>query len=65
MDQVVGSRNKAAISELKAIFGLESLTDIRDFAMTIAFPSKLVTGRLHVRELSNASVDQSWRADGK
>lgn len=38
MDEVVASGNQEAISNLKAVFGLESLKDIRDFAMTIAFP---------------------------
>ena len=38
MDQLVTSNNTAAIEQLKAIFGLEALEDIRDFAMTIAFP---------------------------
>lgn len=38
IDQLVASRNQAAIHDLKAVFGLESLADIRDFAMTIAFP---------------------------
>ncbi|OCK74269.1 hypothetical protein K432DRAFT_386908, partial [Lepidopterella palustris CBS 459.81] len=38
MDQLVSSNNTKAIDQLKAIFGLEALTDIRDFAMTIAFP---------------------------
>jgi hypothetical protein len=38
MDLLVETKNQGAINELKAIFGLEALTDIRDFAMTIAFP---------------------------
>ena len=38
MDFLVETKNQAAIQELKAIFGLEDLQDIRDFAMTIAFP---------------------------
>jgi hypothetical protein len=38
MDILVETKNQAAIHELKAIFGLEDLKDIRDFAMTIAFP---------------------------
>ncbi|KAG0652531.1 putative extracellular serine carboxypeptidase [Hyphodiscus hymeniophilus] len=37
MDTLVATKNQAAIQELKAIFGLEALSDIRDFAMTIAF----------------------------
>ena len=40
LDYLVTTRNRTAIAELKAIFGLEALTDDRDFAMTIAFPSK-------------------------
>ncbi|KAL9096942.1 MAG: hypothetical protein Q9165_000906 [Trypethelium subeluteriae] len=38
MDYLVSTNNTAAIQELKNIFGLGSLGDIRDFAMTIAFP---------------------------
>ncbi|KAJ8123302.1 hypothetical protein O1611_g9625 [Lasiodiplodia mahajangana] len=38
MDAVVLSNNQAAIRELKEIFGLSALEDIRDFAQTIAFP---------------------------
>lgn len=41
IDHLTDTKNTQAINELKAIFGLESLKDIRDFAMTIAFPSKL------------------------
>lgn len=33
--------NTKAIEQLKTIFGLEALKDIRDFAMTIAFPREL------------------------
>lgn len=40
IDYLVDTRNTKAIQELKSIFGLESLEDIRDFAQTIAFPSK-------------------------
>jgi hypothetical protein len=40
IDQLVNTHNTAAITKLKAIFGLESLTDTRDFAQTIAWPSK-------------------------
>lgn len=40
IDKLTDSQNTKAIQELKAIFGLEKLKDIRDFAMTIAFPSK-------------------------
>jgi hypothetical protein len=42
MDLLVESKNQAAIRELKAIFGLQDLEDIRDFAMTIAFPRTLL-----------------------
>lgn len=42
-DQVIASRNQEAISDLKTVFGLGSLTDIRDFAMTIAFPRMYFT----------------------
>ena len=38
MDQLVSSNNTGAVQQLKAIFGLEALSDNRDFAMTIAFP---------------------------
>ena len=37
-DGLVNAGNTKAIDTFKALFGLESLTDIRDFAMTIAFP---------------------------
>jgi hypothetical protein len=43
MDELVASKNTKAIQELKEIFGLEALKDIRDFAMTIAFPSMFLT----------------------
>lgn len=39
-DALVATKNEKAIQEFKAIFGLESLSDIRDFAATIAFPRK-------------------------
>ena len=42
MDRLVFSGNTKAVQELKTIFGLEDLTDIRDFAMTIAFPSACI-----------------------
>ncbi|KAI9743707.1 MAG: hypothetical protein M1818_003023 [Claussenomyces sp. TS43310] len=38
MDYLVLTHNEAAIKELKIIFGLEALSDNRDFAQTIAFP---------------------------
>jgi hypothetical protein len=38
MDHLVSTNNTKAIQQLKAIFGLGALEDIRDFAMTIAFP---------------------------
>ena len=38
MDSLVQANNTAAIQQLKDIFGLGTLSDIRDFAMTIAFP---------------------------
>ena len=37
-DQLVAANNTKAIREFKTLFGLEALTDNRDFAMTIAFP---------------------------
>lgn len=37
-DSLVAANNTAAIQEFKALFGLESLTDNRDFAKTIAYP---------------------------
>lgn len=42
IDKLTDSHNTKAIEELKEIFGLEKLKDIRDFAMTIAFPSKFL-----------------------
>ncbi|KAI1327644.1 peptidase S28 [Xylariaceae sp. FL0255] len=38
MDELVAAKNTVAINKLKAIFGLTAVTDIRDFAQTIAFP---------------------------
>ncbi|KAI1346399.1 peptidase S28 [Xylaria sp. FL0043] len=38
IDVLVHSKNQAAIQQLKDIFGLGALKDIRDFAQTIAFP---------------------------
>ena len=43
IDSLIEQKNTAAIQELKTIFGLESLTDTRDFAMTIAFPRESTT----------------------
>ena len=40
INHLVNTHNTAAITKLKAIFGLESLADIRDFAQAIAWPSK-------------------------
>lgn len=37
-DSLVAANNSAAILELKQIFGVETLTDNRDFAKTIAYP---------------------------
>lgn len=37
-DSLVAANNSAAVEEVKAVFGLESLTDNRDFAKTIAYP---------------------------
>ncbi|KAK7746030.1 hypothetical protein SLS53_002752 [Cytospora paraplurivora] len=37
-DSLVAANNTKAIQEVKAIFGLESLTDNRDFAKTINYP---------------------------
>lgn len=51
MDLLVQTNNQAAIHELKAIFGLEALTDIRDFAMTIAFPRTFPPFSLHAQLL--------------
>lgn len=39
IDALVLAKNAKAIQELKTIFGLGDLEDIRDFAATIAFPS--------------------------
>lgn len=38
MDALVASNNTIAIQQFKSLFGLGDLHDIRDFAMTIAFP---------------------------
>ncbi|KAM3089064.1 hypothetical protein ACMFMG_000682 [Clarireedia jacksonii] len=38
MDHLVSTNNTHAIQQLKSIFGLGELKDIRDFAMTIGFP---------------------------
>ncbi|KAI0205619.1 peptidase S28 [Astrocystis sublimbata] len=38
IDVVVQSNDQAAIKQLKDVFGLGALKDIRDFAQTIAFP---------------------------
>jgi hypothetical protein len=38
LDSLIRANNTAAIQDLKAIFGLSALQDIRDFAQTIAFP---------------------------
>lgn len=37
-DSLVKNNNKAAIAQFKELFGLSAVTDIRDFAQTIAFP---------------------------
>ena len=37
-DTLVAANDTQAIHDFKAVFGLEALTDNRDFAMTIAFP---------------------------
>ena len=46
MDQLIASKNAQAIEQLKAIFGLEALSDVRDFARTVAFPSASLTFNL-------------------
>ena len=38
IDHVFATGNATVIRQMKAVFGLEELTDNRDFAMTIAFP---------------------------
>lgn len=38
MDSLINANNTAGVQQLKDIFGLGNLSDIRDFAMTIAFP---------------------------
>ncbi|CAK3848666.1 serine protease EDA2 [Lecanosticta acicola] len=38
IDHVFATGNRTAVHVMKAVFGLEALTDDRDFAMTIAFP---------------------------
>lgn len=45
IDQIVDAGNEEAIQELKNIFGLGELQDLRDFAMTIAFPSKSIASK--------------------
>lgn len=37
-DSLIQQNNTAAIQQLKEIFGLGPLSDLRDFAMTVAFP---------------------------
>ena len=37
-DQLVANGDREGVNQFKSLFGLESLTDDRDFAMTIAFP---------------------------
>jgi hypothetical protein len=36
MDSLIATNNTGALTELKTLFGLEALQDIRDFALTIA-----------------------------
>lgn len=38
IDDIFATGNKTLIRQMKGLFGLEDLTDNRDFAMTIAFP---------------------------
>jgi hypothetical protein len=38
IDELIWSGNKDGIQQLKEVFGLGALQDLRDFAMTIAFP---------------------------
>lgn len=38
IDSLIAKNNTKAIQQLKNIFGLGELEDLRDFAMTIAFP---------------------------
>ncbi|TAQ91065.1 hypothetical protein B7494_g612 [Chlorociboria aeruginascens] len=38
LDYLIATNQTDAVNKFKAIFGLETLADIRDFAMTIAFP---------------------------
>lgn len=45
-DALVAANNTHAIRKFKSFFGLEDLTDNRDFAMTIAFPSKILSHTL-------------------
>lgn len=40
IDHIIDAGNHKAVHELKSIFGLEDLEDIRDFAQAIAFPSE-------------------------
>jgi hypothetical protein len=42
IDALVKTKNTKAIQELKEIFGLGALKDIRDFAATIAFPREYI-----------------------
>lgn len=39
IDQLIAANNTAAIQQLKGLFGLQEVEDIRDFVYTIAFPS--------------------------
>ena len=37
-DMIREAGNRDAVAQFKSLFGLEALTDDRDFAMTVAFP---------------------------
>jgi hypothetical protein len=41
MDRLIAEKNTEAIQQLKEIFGLGTIKDIRDFALTIAYPRKI------------------------
>ena len=69
IDSLVAANNTEGIQQLKDIFGLGELEDIRDFAMTIAFPrtfcgdllSKYVADKISVGGPMNYPTN-TWQA---
>lgn len=54
-DEVISSGNKQAIHDLKDVFGLADLKDIRDFAQAISYPRKFIFSALHMHPHSLTS----------